>query len=123
MNARGFVAFRYKGRMRGGVIYLLHFKEPLEHAQHYIGFCHSLEKLPERLGYHRRGNGSKLLRAVMLAGGDFECVRVFVGSKTDERRLKNRHYAPRLCPMCQPSPVIPKDCEQLQPERWQKLLG
>lgn len=86
------------------VVYLLHFDQPLHHARHYIGFCQSYEGLESRFEHHAKGHGSRLLRAV---GGGWKLVRLWTGSRDDERRLKNRKEAPALCPVCcqRPKPV------------------
>lgn len=88
-------------------IYLLHFSEPYQHAQHYLGFVdtdrHSFEEaLESRLEFHRKGRGSRLLRAVSKAGIDWVVARTWKdGTRTDERRLKGRSNT-RLCPICNP---------------------
>jgi hypothetical protein len=52
------------------------------------------------MAYHRTGKGSKLMRAVTLAGIDWEVVRVWKnGTRSDERRFKG-HSSTRLCPVC-----------------------
>lgn len=84
-----------------GVVYLIHFDVPLHHARHYIGFCRSYAGLETRFEYHSRGQGSRLLRAV---GTGWKLVRLWKGSRDDERRLKNRKEAPALCPVCSPKP-------------------
>lgn len=98
----------------GGVIYLIHFARPLAHARHYIGYCHEYERLNDRIEYHARGRGSRLLRAVREAGIDFDVVRLFVGSKHDERRLKNRSISKHLCPMCSSSPIQPRYLKEIE---------
>lgn len=85
------------------MVYLIHFDRPLAHARHYLGFVdHALGHTVEaRLAYHRRGRGSKLLRAVVAAGIDFQVARVWPeGDRTLERQLKKRKKAAQLCPLC-----------------------
>jgi hypothetical protein len=61
----------------------------------------NLGQLQARLGWHRRGKGSAIIKALINAGGDFEVVRVHYGTRNDERRLKNTgHFADRLCGLC-----------------------
>ncbi len=83
------------------MVYLIHFDQPLAHAQHYIGFCEKQNGLESRLEYHRTGRGSKLLKAVSEKGIGFEAVRTWPdGDRNFERSLKNRKNAKRLCPIC-----------------------
>jgi predicted GIY-YIG superfamily endonuclease len=93
--------------MTPGLIYLLHFAKPIGNlanrraqARHYIGYTTSKRTLPQRLAHHRAGRGSRLMHAVAQAGIDFEVARTWEGSRDDERRLKNRKKAHRLCPAC-----------------------
>ena len=84
------------------MIYLLHFSTPIapgKHTtQHYIGFCdHDLDA---RLNAHRAGRGARLCQVARARGITFQLVRVWSGDRTRERRLKNRHEGPRLCPIC-----------------------
>jgi hypothetical protein len=44
------------------------------------------------------------MQVVKAAGGSFRLARTFPGSRTRERELKDRHEAPRLCPICTPHP-------------------
>lgn len=86
-------------------MYLVCFDRPFRHARHYLGYVSTAgrdpqEALESRLGYHRKGRGSRLLKAVTEAGIDWEVVRTWPeGSQTHERRLKG-HSSTRLCPTC-----------------------
>lgn len=80
-----------------GTVYLIHFDKPLKHARHYIGWTMNLE---QRVGAHESGRGSRLLEIVGAAGIAFRVVRTWPGSRKLERKLKNRKYAPRICPVC-----------------------
>ena len=83
------------------MIYLLHFHRKFGHARHYLGFCANEENLIARMERHRRGDGSRLVRAVSAAGIRWKCVRVWPsGTRTEERKLKNRRNASQLCPVC-----------------------
>ena len=84
-----------------GTVYLLHFDRPLAHARHYVGWS---ADLPKRIEQHRRGlSGARLMAAVKDAGIGFRVARVWDGDRAFERRIKNRHATPRLCPVCQAS--------------------
>lgn len=82
-----------------GTIYLIHFDQPVAHARHYLGWT---SNLAERLRDHLRGQGSPLVRAT---GGQARLVRTWQGTRSDERKMHNRHENPRFCPVCQQSPV------------------
>ncbi len=79
------------------MVYLLHFSAPYHHARHYLG---SSADVGRRLARHRRGQGGRLIQVIIEAGLTFELVRTWPGGKTEERRLKDRHEGPRLCPIC-----------------------
>jgi len=87
------------------MVYLIHFDRPIGdlsnprgQAQHYLGFTHDLAG---RLQAHRSGNGSALMAAVAQRGIGWELARTWEGDRHLERKLKNRHNSPRLCPICQ----------------------
>ncbi len=84
------------------VVYLLHFEAPIapgrHTAQHYIGF--STDLLP-RVWAHMHGHsGARLPQVAAERGIGFVVARTWQGDRNLERRLKNRHEAPRLCPIC-----------------------
>ena len=81
-----------------GTIYLIHFEERLALAGHYLGYT---DDLVERLKQHKSGNGARLMEVVTEQGIDWCLARTWKGSRKLERRLKNRHESPRLCPICQ----------------------
>ena len=85
-----------------GTIYLLHFDPPLAHAAHYLGWSGNL---PDRLSAHVSGSGSPLIRAATRNARRVILARIWEGTRTDERRLHNRHENPRLCPICQGIPT------------------
>jgi hypothetical protein len=87
-----------------GTVYLLHFAAPIGNpdnprgtAQHYMGWT---TYLGPRLAAHRDGVGAAIMRAVAQEGIDFTLARTWAGSRGDERRLKDRHDHPGLCPVC-----------------------
>lgn len=80
-----------------GFVYLIHFEHKLHHAQHYIGYTDNVEK---RMKRHREGGGSKLISAITKAGIAWDLVRIWVGDRALERRLKNQKKARCLCPVC-----------------------
>ena len=82
-----------------GTVYLLHFSSRLHHAGHYVGFTTDLAR---RVEDHRKGYaGARLMAAVKDAGITFQVARTWDGDRAFERRIKNRHATPRLCPVCQ----------------------
>lgn len=82
-------------------VYLLHFAAPiapgLHTCQHYLG---TAEVLDARLAQHRAGKGARLCQVAKERGIAFYLVRTWEGGRDLERRLKNRHDGPRLCPIC-----------------------
>lgn len=81
--------------------YLLHFRTPIspDHtAQHYIGWAEDVDR---RIAEHRAGRGARLTQVAKERGIDFAVVRIWEhAERTTERKLKNRHNAPKLCPIC-----------------------
>jgi predicted GIY-YIG superfamily endonuclease len=88
---------RHRRKEVQGTVYLLHFERKYKHAGHYMGWS---ENLTGRLDAHASGEGSRLMQVLRDAGIGFACVRTWSGTRNDERRLKNRKEAPRLCPVC-----------------------
>jgi predicted GIY-YIG superfamily endonuclease len=82
-----------------GIVYLIHFEKKLHHAQHYLGYCED-GNLEARLERHIRGDGSKLMRAVMEAGIQWKVVKTWEGDRHFERSLKRKKNSSRLCPCC-----------------------
>ena len=81
-----------------GTVYLLHLDPAYRHAQHWT------RDLDARLEAHRAGQGARLMEVVKKAGGSFRLARTWTGGRDRERAIKNRHEAPRLCPVCSPEP-------------------
>jgi hypothetical protein len=87
-----------------GKVYLIHFDQPLHHAQHYLGWTEN-EDWNARLTRHRNGWGSSLLRAVTAEGIKWEVVRVWQGvDRHFERWLKNQKRTKDFCPVCSQQP-------------------
>ncbi len=80
-----------------GTIYLIHFERPFKHAQHYMGFS---QNLPQRLNQHKKGCGSKLMRAVSAAGIRWAVVEKWTGDRHFERKLKNHRNHGGKCWIC-----------------------
>ena len=85
------------------MVYLLHFSAPLgnerHQAQHYIGSAPD-SRLQTRIAEHQRGAGARITQVAVERGIGLEVVRTWPGGRQEERRLKNRKAAPRLCPVC-----------------------
>lgn len=105
---------------RIGLIYQYHLDEPLNDrkpSRHYTGFC-EFGRLAERDRIHRRGvrsahdqNGetvytgaARFLQVAVERGIGFQLVRVWRGSRDDERRLKRCGHAADMCPVCSAKP-------------------
>lgn len=81
-------------------VYLLHFARPITDGhpcRHYLG---TAEDLLPRLWAHEHGKGARLTQVAKERGIPFVVARTWPGGRQLERRLKNRHEAPRLCPFC-----------------------
>lgn len=91
-----------------GVLYLLHFHERLgttrHYAQHYWGHTPDLET---RVQKHRAGQGARITEVLKERGIGFDVVAVWPGNRQIENALK-LHSATRCCPVCTPSPRIPR---------------
>ena len=84
-----------------GTVYLIHFDVAYKHARHYLGW--TLDLLA-RLQAHRDGRGARLMEVITKAGITWQLARTWPGGRDRERAIKNRHEAPRLCPLCSPRP-------------------
>lgn len=92
--------------MPRGVVYLLHFDRPISDrhtAQHYVGYT---TYLPARALAHLQGRGARLTQIAKERGIGFVIAAAWPGDRTYERKIKNRHAAPRLCPICKRTPPI-----------------
>jgi hypothetical protein len=102
----------------GGTVYILHLDPPYKHARHYTGYAEP-GNLRARLAAHAAGTGARLMQVVKEAGGTFRLARTWPGGRARERELKDRHDAPRLCPICteHPKPAQDKDIGRQRPAR------
>jgi hypothetical protein len=106
-----------------GVVYLLHFDQPIGdptnprgYASHYTGWTLDL---PARLVDHAAGRGARLMQVVGELGIGWQLARIWIGTRTRERSLKRSGGAARRCPVCQlgalglqpPRPVDPMALE------------
>jgi hypothetical protein len=102
-----------------GVIYLIHFNQPIGDlcnprgfASHYTGWTLDL---PTRLADHAGGRGARLLQVVGELGIGWQLARIWTGTRDRERLLKRSGGAARRCPVCRltilglqpPRPVDP----------------
>lgn len=79
-------------------VYLLHFSRPLAHARHYLG---STNDVHERVSAHKNGLGARITQVAHELGIELHLVRTWEkGGRALERRLKDRHDSPSLCPKC-----------------------
>lgn len=61
------------------------------------------------MSHHREGSGSKLIKAVIDSGNNFEIARTFLQvDRRFERWLKNQKNAAQFCPLCNENPRVPK---------------
>jgi predicted GIY-YIG superfamily endonuclease len=84
-----------------GTVYLIHFDRAYKHARHYLGWTTDLDT---RLAAHRDGRGARLMDVITAAGITWQLARTWPGGRDRERAIKNRHAAPRICPLCSPRP-------------------
>lgn len=92
-----------------GYVYLIHFKTPYKHAEHYLG---SAVNLVARLDAHRRGTGARLMEVIVEAGISWEISKIWKCDTPElarllEARLKRRSNDKRLCPICQHKEMDP----------------
>lgn len=81
-------------------VYLIHFEEKFNHAQHYIGRT-KYSNPWRRIEYHFNGRGARLTQAVYKARIKMRLVRIWKdGDRQLEQDLKNRHNGKSFCPLC-----------------------
>lgn len=90
------------------MVYLLHLDTPMSEgpdprtgkerfARHYIGKAKNLD---ERLQEHISGQGARMLQVARQRGITWKLARTWEGYSDEERKLKARKNAPKLCPIC-----------------------
>lgn len=92
--------------------YLLHFSRPYvgkrrnpkakrtQVVSHYLGYAKY--DAEDRIALHREGKGARLTQVAVEAGIELVTAQIWKsGTRTDERKLKNRKNAKQLCPICQ----------------------
>jgi hypothetical protein len=91
-----------------GIIYLLHFDEPLGDisrpnmsASHYVGWAKD-GKLGDRLNEHAHGTGARITKAAVDRGIGWSVVLLTDGTRSQERRLKKNGHHERRCFICSP---------------------
>ena len=89
-----------KSPSKPGLVYLLHFDQPVLAVRHYIGFTADLADRTER---HEDGFGSKMSREAKKKGVPFIVARTWSGDRKLESRLKKQKNAARLCSVCNPN--------------------
>lgn len=91
----------------GRGVYLLHFASPISPdspCQHYIGYA---DNIKARLHKHKYHPDARLLQVAKARGIAFMLAAQWLGgSRKLERQLKNRHNAPRICPICRAKAVF-----------------
>ena len=85
-----------RGEQKHQQLYLLHFDQPLNGRQHYLGWT---EDVPRRLEEHRKGQGGKTTAAYKKAGIGFTLAASWPGTKGDETQFKRKRLR-SLCPLC-----------------------
>ena len=92
--------------------YLLHFSRPyigkrrnpnakrVQIVSHYLGYA---KRDPhERIAEHQQGHGARLTQVAVQNGIELIPAQIWMsGTRKDERKLKNRKNAAKLCPLCQ----------------------
>lgn len=88
------------------MIYLLHFERAIGdlenargQAQHYVGWA---DDVGARLAAHRAGRGAAITAYLVDPGIGWRLVRLWLGGRDLERRIKRRKEGPALCPVCNP---------------------
>lgn len=82
------------------MVYLIHFNKKYKRVKHYLGYS-AEENFQNRIHHHKKGTGSRLMRAVSFAGINWKVVRTWPGEDGNfERQLKNQRNHSLLCPIC-----------------------
>lgn len=82
-------------------IYILHFDDPLAHAQHYVGMTGNLR---QRLEAHASGTGARLTEVLRDSNKPWTLGGLFQTTATNarrvERELKESKNVARFCDIC-----------------------
>lgn len=90
-----------------GTVYLIHFDKaignpdnPRGQARHYLGY--SSRPVTKRLREHElgRAGAARIMQVVQVLGVHWRLARTWEGTFATERKLKDYHNNPRLCPIC-----------------------
>jgi hypothetical protein len=87
-----------------GTVYTLHFDRRIgadgrNGAQHYVGWARGDGQA--RIAHHRRGtSGVPLVEYAIRQGIGFMVADLRPGTRSDERRLKNRGHHDQRCTVC-----------------------
>lgn len=106
-----------------GYVYLFHFSSPVSDrhtCRHYLGYCLDLWA---RVRCHAGGRGARLTEVAVERGIKLEIVRVWKGTRKDERKLKNQKNGPALCPICSANPRPVHALEELTAAEIKDLVG
>lgn len=90
-----------------GYVYLYHFDRRYPNGkrpQHYLGFAKNVELRELR---HLAGNGARLMQVVSEAGISWTLVKVWVGDRYFERKLKREGHFHRHCLICKQNSLRP----------------
>lgn len=84
-------------------LYVIHFAEPLHHAQHYTGSCVNLKR---RLAQHANDEGAKIIAAINAKGIAWELSALYQCNdpRKAERIAKRHKHGPELCFQCREKP-------------------
>jgi len=83
-------------------LYLLHFEEKLEHAQHYVGITENLEA---RLKQHANGQGARITQVLFEKNMHWKLARMWKNASMQgayERLFKRMKNGVMYCPVCYP---------------------
>ena len=105
-----------------GIVYLLHFKEKIFHAQHYVGFVQSKENFHNRISKHWKGKSNvALMKKVSQLKVPFVVAKIYLGVNQDfERSLKNKKKTRMFCPICQRAHYLPSELPWFDPRDFEK---
>lgn len=85
------------------MVYIIHFKNKLHHAQHYVGYVWG-DDFTKRIKQHRNGTGAKILKACNERGIQYRVVVACGGGRDLERWIKNQKNTAQFCPVCSAKP-------------------